>query len=272
MKIASLTDDRKKLIKALEEATSLKAKYLGAPSFSYEIGPYTVTRDGTLLVEDAEADEEILAALTAKGLIENRKETSGETAMIVSLPLSDHTGRSLSNLVNMIHSKGTLLSKAVAWPGFYEVSEELISDLSEKAPQTTEDFLQIITEAGTDALSGITFEDGKIQMMFPNTQDPDQIRTYMQLTELMGKMAKSQQRVQAAKCKDTNEKYTFRVWLMRLGMMGDEYKTARKILLKNLKGHTAFRTKSQAEAAKEKLKLQREAERNTADELAFEEL
>ena len=76
----------------------------------------------------------------------------------------------------------------------------------------------------------------------------------------------------AAKCKDTNEKYTFRVWLMRLGMMGDEYKVARKILLKNLKGHTAFRTKSQAEVAKEKLKLQREAERNTADELAFEEL
>lgn len=272
MKIASLTEDRKKLVRALEEETGEKANYMGAPSFNYEVGPYTVTRDGTILVEDAKADEAVLAEMTAKGLLKNNEGTTDEMPMIVSLPLSDHTGRSLCNMVNMIHSKEVLLSKAVGCPGFYQVSDGLIKELSEKAPQTTADFIKIITAAGKDALSGIAFEDEKIEMLFPGTQDSDRIQTYMQLTELMGKMARRQQRVHAAKCKDTNEKYTFRVWLMRLGMMGDEYKVARKILLKNLKGHTAFRTKSQAEVAKEKLKLQREAERNTADELAFEEL
>ena len=69
--------------------------------------------------------------------------------------------------------------------------------------------------------------------------------------------AEEQARVQPDKCKVTNEKYTFRVWLMRLGMKGEEYKTARKLLLGNLKGHAAFRTKDQAEAAREKLKKQR---------------
>ena len=271
MQIASLTDDRKKLIKALEEGIGEKSKYLGAPSFSYEIGPYTVARDGTISVEDTEADEVLLAALIAKGLIENYKAPSNGMTMSISLPLSDHTGKSLVNLVRMLHSKENILSKAVGWPGFYRVSEELITVLSEY-PKTTEDFMRIILDAGEDSLKGISFEDEKINLLFPNTKEPDRIRTYMQLTELMGKMARDQQRVLATKCKETNEKYTFRVWLMRLGMTGDEYKTARRILLKNLKGHSAFRTKSQAEVAKEKNRQRREAEKEAADELAFEEL
>ncbi|MBR4450324.1 MAG: hypothetical protein IKS39_00635 [Clostridia bacterium] len=40
-----------------------------------------------------------------------------------------------------------------------------------------------------------------------------------------------------------NEKYAFRCFLLRLGFIDDDYKTARKILLRNLEGNTAFRTK-----------------------------
>lgn len=271
MKIASLTDDRRKLIKALEKATGLKAKYLGAPSFSYEIGPYTVDRTGELIVSDEEVDKEILQELITKELVFN-PESAEQEATIISLPITDHDGRSLKNLVNMIHSRSVLLSKAVGRLGQFKVSEELVTSLDGQTPQTVEDFLQILEAAGEGALQGLSFESGKIGFIFPQTIEPEKIHTYMKLAELMAKMARSQHRVQAAKCKDTNEKYTFRVWLMRLGMMGDEYKTARRILLKNLKGHAAYRTKSQAEVAKEKLKLKREAERKAADELAFEEM
>ncbi|MEY8304856.1 hypothetical protein [Anaerosalibacter bizertensis] len=38
-----------------------------------------------------------------------------------------------------------------------------------------------------------------------------------------------------------NEKYTFRTWLTRLGMIGDEYREIRKELLQNLSGNSAFR-------------------------------
>ena len=79
-------------------------------------------------------------------------------------------------------------------------------------------------------------------------------------------------RVFSDRCKITNEKYTFRVWLMRLGMMGSEYKTARKLLLRNLKGNAAFRTKDQAEIAKDKLKAQRDAEKEIAAETDFDKL
>lgn len=271
MKIASITDDRKKLVKALENATGLKAKYLGAPSFDYEIGPYTVDRAGYLTAQDEEADQGILEELIAKELIVT-PEVEEQTETIISLPMEGHDGKSLRNLVNMIYSRGTLLSKAVGRPGHFKVSEELITTLGKQTLQTTEDFLQIIKDAGEDTLSGISFEDDKIEFIFPQTVEAERIRVYMQLVELMTKMAKSQHRVRAVKCKDTNERYIFRVWLMRLGMVGNEYKSARMILLKNLKGHSAFRTKSQADVAKEKIKRRRTAEREIADELAFEEL
>jgi hypothetical protein len=38
-----------------------------------------------------------------------------------------------------------------------------------------------------------------------------------------------------------NEKYAFRCFLLRLGFIGAEYKTDRKILLKNLTGSSAFK-------------------------------
>ena len=272
MKIASKATDRKQLVRALEEATGLKGKYLFSPSFAYKVGPYTVDRSGTLVVEDADAEESVLAALTAKDLIEREEETPDETATIISLPLADHDGRSLKNLVFMLHSKATLMGKAVGRPGWYKVSEKLITDLDAQTPKSAEEFLQILDAAGDGALQGLSFEDGKISLSFPYTTDPDQMTTYMHLTTLMTKTAKEQVRVQPDKCKVTNEKYTFRVWLIRIGMKGDEYKIARKLLLQNLKGHAAFRTKDQEEAAREKLRRQRKAEREVASEMAFVEL
>ena len=53
-----------------------------------------------------------------------------------------------------------------------------------------------------------------------------------------------------------NEKYIFRVWLIRIGMQGEEFKTTRKILLENLSGNAAFKTAEQAEAFREKHRKQ----------------
>lgn len=272
MKIASKVADRKKLVKALENVTGLSAKYLYAPSFCFEIGPYTVDRAGTLTVTDQEADMEVLKALAARELIDLPEEESEDMLTIISLPMAKHDGRSLKNLVFLLHSKSTLLSKAVGRLGFYKIDEKLIRLLDKRTPGKTEDFLETVSGAGEDTMRGITFEDGKIGICFPFSTDPEQTHTYMQLATLMVKMAKDQKRVQPDRCKVTNEKYTFRVWLMRLGMKGDEYKTARKLLLQNLNGHAAFRTKDQEEAAREKLRRQREAEREVASETAFEEL
>ncbi|MDH7567954.1 MAG: virulence associated protein, partial [Clostridiales bacterium] len=54
--------------------------------------------------------------------------------------------------------------------------------------------------------------------------------------------------------KGENEKYIFRVWLLRLGFIGDEYKEARKLLLDRLEGNAAFRTEEAMKEAMAKRK------------------
>jgi hypothetical protein len=53
--------------------------------------------------------------------------------------------------------------------------------------------------------------------------------------------AMTQASSRAAKTVTGNEKYTFRTWLLRMGLIGDEFETARKFLLENLDGDIAFR-------------------------------
>ena len=44
--------DRKRLVKAISEITDVPAKYLGAPSFAYQIDYFTVTREGSIVFND----------------------------------------------------------------------------------------------------------------------------------------------------------------------------------------------------------------------------
>ena len=70
------------------------------------------------------------------------------------------------------------------------------------------------------------------------------------------------------KTQPENEKYTFRTWLLRLGLIGDEFKTARQHLLKNLEGNIAWRDPAQAEAQKARLAAKRLAEQEAEEQQA----
>ncbi len=72
-------------------------------------------------------------------------------------------------------------------------------------------------------------------------------------------MALTQNRVQAKEVNMDNEKYALRIWLIRLGMNGDDCKADRKRLMANLTGHTAFRTEEEKERAKAKALRKRDA-------------
>ena len=81
----------------------------------------------------------------------------------------------------------------------------------------------------------------------------------------MNQMALAQKRVLKDKFHSSNEKYAFRCWLVRLGMVGDDYKVTRKILLSNMPGNSAFRTEDQKEAAIEKLKAKKGEEKKCSE-------
>ena len=70
----------------------------------------------------------------------------------------------------------------------------------------------------------------------------------MVLIAALCQTAKTLTRVTAKEHAVPNEKYAFRCFLLRLGMVGPEYKKTRKILLRNLSGNSAFRDGKKKEA------------------------
>lgn len=87
-----------------------------------------------------------------------------------------------------------------------------------------------------------------------------------QLCLAISHQALIQKSARHAKTVSDNEKYTFRTWLLRLGLIGDEFKTARHHLLKNLDGNIAWKDPAQAEKQKERLAQKRAAELNNTNE------
>ena len=72
-------------------------------------------------------------------------------------------------------------------------------------------------------------------------------------------MAKEAKWVLAKETEVESEKYAFRCFLLRLGFIGNDRKAARKILLQNLSGHSAFRNKAEEEKFRANQKAKRDA-------------
>lgn len=307
MRFEKNIEERKVLVRRLGELTGIAPHYTKVPRCAYEIGAYTVERDGSLTVEEDAGESGILATLKEEGLIKDTEgileasqeepgqteETDGEETvtdsgygaefreeadaqeeeesldMAISLPMGEHTGVSLRNLVNMVYSRGPLLCKATG--GNFHVEKELVDALQDDScTAAVQGFLKTLTDY-TEAhggMEGLKITEEQISFTgFPIPADKAHTDAFCQLATLMNGMALSQKRIQAKKVNTDNEKYAFRIWLLRLGMNGEDYKSTRKVLMENLGGHAAFRTPEEAEKAKVKNKAKREAQKTELAEL-----
>ena len=68
-----------------------------------------------------------------------------------------------------------------------------------------------------------------------------QLKSYIQLCLALSQMAKEQRGASSRPQQTENPKYAMRTWLLRLGFIGEEFKTARELLTRRLSGDTAFR-------------------------------
>ncbi|WP_083221907.1 virulence-related protein [Dehalobacter sp. TeCB1] len=240
--------ERKDIVKALGEHFEVEPKYMGVPSFAYQIKTaeetYTVDRAGKITTsEGIEVELETLV----NGRIEKKiiETTATEiTGFEVAVPMEGHTGITLRNLVNMICSKHGLIKKSLGLNADI-VEGEFCTGINEARMETLEDFKTAIESIGTDKCPGIEFDFNNSTITFKFLEgeaSPEKVQAYTQLIGLLNQNAKALKHA-SAKSKDTdNDKFTFRVFLIRLGMVGDEYKTARKILLEKLEGNSAFRS------------------------------
>lgn len=279
-------EDKKILVKRIGELTDLQPRYTFMPRCAYEIGVYTVERRGDLVVDENEADEALIQTLLSEGLITegireedrvdelvatavaptetveeepaetNEPEATEPDGLTISLPMARHTAESLRRLINLIYSRGSLLSKSTG--GQFSADKELITALDDAGViPSTADFISMVKEHG--GLTGLSFQEDKVNFTgFPLADDPERNMAFQQIACLMNKHALEQKRIQAKVVNDDNERYAFRIWLLRIGMNGDEYKVSRRILMENLSGHTAFRTKDEEVRWKARQKEKRE--------------
>ena len=71
-----------------------------------------------------------------------------------------------------------------------------------------------------------------------------QLKSYIQLCLALSQLAKEVKFASAKPQQNENPKYAMRTWLLRMGFIGDEFKTAREVLTKRLSGNAAFRMAS----------------------------
>lgn len=209
--------ERKRLVKTIAEWLGEDVHYCGAPTFAYEIGRFTVKKDGSLSFSDlidSEVVERLLEHIYDEGFdIDQSHTEEAVTGVSIQMPLSEFTETALANLEAIVEAKGSLIKKAL----------------------------------GTDDLT-INRINGRLDFpWFPNYTSPEEVKAYMHFISALCEMAKTQKRITAKEKSVDNEKYAFRCFLLRLGFIGDEYKAERKILLRNLTGSSAFKSGTKEE-------------------------
>lgn len=182
--------------------------YERVPSCAYDIAGYRLDKEGVLHIPEGtekETVEDLILQLRERGFQDDAEITE-------EVPVQQ-------DKLTIVISRESLTDIAL---------ENLKQTLFQRAFRTDSTEIEITEEK-------INFT------WFPYTADGDEIAAYTQFISRLCDMARDAKRVSSKPTETDNDKYAFRCFLLRLGFIGKEYKTARKILLRNLTGNSAFR-------------------------------
>jgi hypothetical protein len=243
-------DKRKAMVKAISGITGENAVYKFMPTCAYEIGAFTVSKEGVLSFEDSayDAARDLIDRLREQGYKPETPETTGETeqdegpadAPDEASGAADEPDEATTG--EQAGGDGEATGLSISIPDDFSDAE--FENLQRLAASK-----QTLMKAAfrSDGI-GISREDGKVTFSGFTASDGDHTAAYMQFITLLAKMARSAKRVTARDHDTENQKYAFRCFLLRIGMIGPDYKKSRRILLENLTGSSAFRDGKRKEA------------------------
>ena len=189
--------------------------YERVPSCAYGIAGYRLDKEGVLHIPEGtekETVEDLILQLRERGFQDDAEITEEvpvqQDKLTIVISRESLTDIALENLQKITANKQTLFQRAFRTDSTeIEITEEKIN---------------------------FTW--------FPYTADGDEITAYTQFISRLCDMARDAKRVSSKPTETDNDKYAFRCFLLRLGFIGKEYTTARKILPRNLTGNSAFRS------------------------------
>lgn len=277
---------RKELVKVISKATGMKAVYKFMPTCNFEIGSFTVNKEGTLLI-DAHADNEevarVLEAIAAAGFEGETQdtqeapteETPAEEVLAEEESLSSQEDATeTAELMETDATEKTDINEAEAADTMEETetTEAEGASTSEASIERTgltveipldkvevENLTKLLDAKGGLIKKALGISELPIEVLedraafpwFSELPDADAVQAYTHFISALCEMSKNAKRVTATEKAVDNEKYAFRCFLLRLGFIGAEYKTERKILLKNLTGSSAFKNGGKKHEASE---------------------
>lgn len=222
-----------------------------------------------LTYSDIETLQELIRRLRKAGA---KSDATRGCGVHVHIGAQGHTTQSLRNLANIMASHESLLASALNLDRgrmnryCRTVSPAFLDQLNRKKPQTMAE-LADIWYTSQNASYGrsahyndsryhmlnlhATFTKGTVEFRLFQFDAPSgtrqnglhagQLKSYIQLCLALSAMAKNAKSASPKPQQADNPKYAMRTWLLRLGFIGNEFKTARETFTNRLSGDGAFR-------------------------------
>ena len=222
-----------------------------------------------LKYDDMELLQELVRRLRRAGAKSNASRGCG---VHIHIGAKGHTPQTLRNLANIMASHEELLISALAIDRHRTarfcrtVDPNFLTQLNKRKPKTMSALADIwYGSHGADYCRSqhyndsryhqlnlhATFTKGTVEFRLFQFDEPSngkqnglhagQLKSYIQLCLALSQMAKTVKTASPKPQQNENPRYAMRTWLLRLGFIGDEFKTARELLTKRLSGDTAFR-------------------------------
>ncbi len=243
-----------------------KFMYDGSIQCQKKEGRRTVSADGSYSVELVSPillyHQDIN---TLQGLIRRLRKAGGfvnnSCGIHVHLDGADHTARSIRNFINIIASHNDLFYKALQIAPermryCKKMDEFLVERMNQVKPKTLAQIENIWYENYSGSpnrhyhtsryhfLNLHSFFHGNhtVELRgFNGTLHAGKIRSYVVLALALNHQALTQKFASYRKVQEENEKFAMRVYLNRIGFIGDEFKSCREHLYQHLEGNAAWR-------------------------------
>lgn len=218
---------------------------------------------------DMETLQELIRQLRHAGA---KSDASRGCGVHIHIGANGHTPQSLRNLANIMASHESLIADSLNLDRYRmdrycrTVDPRFLESLNRKKPATMAALADIwYTSHGASYGRSqhyndsryhmlnyhATFTKGTVEFRLFQFDEPTrerrgglhagQLKSYIQLCLALSQMAKEVRTASPKPQQNENPKYAMRTWLLRLGFIGDEFKTARDILTRRLAGDASFR-------------------------------
>lgn len=222
-----------------------------------------------LTYADMETLQELVRQLRHAGGVSHAGVGAG---VHIHIGAKGHTPQSLRNLANIMAGHESLIAEALDLDRgrmsryCRTVDPRFLEQLNKKKPQTMAQLADIwYASHGAGYNRSAHYNDSRYHMLnyhatftkatvefrlfqFDRPADgkrnglhAGQLKSYIQFCLLLSQMAKEVKSASPKPQQHENPKYAMRTWLLRLGFIGDEFKTAREALTRRLSGDASFR-------------------------------